>query len=252
MPKNELKVLVILLVAAVLLGVADVLLAVGLKRRAAVSRGERKGPALWERILLPPMLIGKSQTRRIAYIGVMAAVCIVVNLFEFKFADVQFSLTIFASVLSGVLIGPAFGAAAAFLGDFVGYLVNSWGFLYMPWVGASCAAMAFITGLVMKIPFRFRGSGYLKLALSCVLILAVCSVGINTTGFYFYYTRTAFSSRALELISEHFGGANTYLAYALVRLVFMGQLWNNLFNFALLFAAVPLLNAAKPLKISIR
>ena len=111
--------------------------------------------------------------------------------------------------------------------------------------------MALIAGFLMKLPFHFRGSCYANLALICLLSLLVCSVGINTTGFYFYYTGVGFSQKALGLLNEHFGGTNLYWTYALVRLVFMGQLLNNAVNFALLFAAVPLLKAIKPLKLKI-
>lgn len=208
--------------------------------------------SLWKRILFSEIILEKSRAQKIAYIGVMAALCIIVNLFEFRFADIQFSLTIFASVLTGMLIGPVFGFVAVFLGDFIGYVVNSWGFLYMPWVGIACATMALIAGLVMKLPLKIKGGAYIKLMIVCLLVLVVCSVGINTTGFYFYYTRVGFSSRALELIAEHFGAGTTYLSYALVRLFFMGQIWNSLFNYALLFVAVPMLNAVKPLKLNIK
>ncbi len=205
---------------------------------------------LWKRLLFSDAMLGRSYARRLAWISVMTALCILSNLLEFKFADIQFSLTLSASVLAGIIVGPVLGCAAAMLGDFLGFVVNSWGFLYMPWVGLSCAAMALIAGLVMKLPFHFRGSGYVKLAIICVLVLFFCSIGINTTGFYFYYTRVGFSAKALSLVEEYFGG-NSYLAYALVRLLFMGQIWNSLFNYAILFLAVPLLNAAKPLGIRI-
>lgn len=216
------------------------------------QRGESGKPSVWKRIFLSEILIEKSDAGKIAYIGVMAALCIISNTFEFRFADIQFSLTVATSILTGILLGPAYGFLAVFLGDAIGYIVNSWGFIYMPWVGVSVAFMAFLAGLVMKLPLRFKGSGYCKLALICVLTLLICSVGINTTGMYFYYTRIGFSPKALGFITEHFGGVNTYLTYALVRLLFMGQIWNSLFNYVLLFMAVPLLNAAKPLKIKIR
>lgn len=245
------NVLVILIViaslAALLLAVR---LGVLLRRRAPKRKPaeRKKGTGGVARLLLSETLAESTAARKIAYTGVVAALCIVVNLFEFKFADVQFSLTIFASVLAGILIGPMLGFAAVFLGDLIGFVVNSWGFVYMPWVGLSCATMALIAGFAMKLPLRFRGSGYVKLAIVCTAVLIVCTVGINTTGFYFYYTRIGFSERALGLIREHFG-ANGYLAYALVRLLFMGQLWNSLLNYALLFAALPLLAAVKPLKV---
>ncbi len=206
---------------------------------------------LWKRLLFSEVILEKSRSQKLAWIAVTAALCVLANFAEFKFADIQFSLTIFASVLAGIIVGPVFGFVASMLGDFLGFVVNSWGFMYMPWVGLSCACMALIAGFVINIPMEFKGSGYLKLAVICVLVLLVCSVGINTTGFYFYYTRVGFTSKALALVEEHFG-ENGFFAYALVRLFFMGQIWNSLFNYVLLFLAVPLLNAAKPLKIRIR
>ena len=205
----------------------------------------------WKRILYSDAILGLSDARQLAYIGVMTALCIAVNFFEIKLADTQFSFTVFASILSGILLGPVFGFVSSFLGDALGFLVNSGGFIYMPWVGLSVAFMAFFAGLFMNLPLRFRGGVYVKLALVCLVSLLVCSVGINSTGFYFFYTRVGFSGKALSLLQEHFGGVNLYWTYALVRLVFMGQLLNNAVNFALLFAIVPILRALKPLKLKI-
>ncbi len=220
------------------------------KNEAPMS--ERKA-SVWKKLLFSDILLEKSYAQKIAYVGVMTALNVLASMFlEFKFLDVQFSLTVFMSVLAGMLLGPFLGGTAAFLGDFIGYIFNSWGLLYYWWVALSSALMAVIAGLMMRLPLKFRGSGYVKLAAICLAVLAVCSVGVNTTGFYLYYSRVGFSEKALGLLTEHFGGANTYWTYALVRLVFLGQLWNNLFNYALLFAAVPLLNAAKPLKIRLQ
>ncbi len=209
---------------------------------------EKKAGA-WKRFLYSDLMLGLSDARQIAYIAVMTALCIAVNFFEIKFGDVQYSFTVFASILTGMILGPVYGFIAVFLGDAIGFLVNSGGFLYMPWVGLSVAMMGFIAGAMMKLPLHFKGSCYVKLAIICLLSLVVCSVGINTTGMYFYYTSVGFSQKALGYIGEYFGGVNLYWTYALVRLVFMGQLLNSAVNFALLFLAVPLLKAAKPLKL---
>ena len=217
----------------------------------AETQSQTTSYSLWQRALLSPVMLEKSKAGKLAYVGITTALCIAVNLFEFKFADIQFSLTVFASILAGILIGPFLGFVAVFLGDAIGFLCYSAGYMYMPWVGLAVAFMALISGLIMKLPLHFKGSGYVKLVLICITTLLVCSVGINTTGMYLYYTRIGFSSKALGLIQEHFGGTNTYFTYALVRLLFMGQIWNSLFNYALLFVTVPVLNAIKPLKISI-
>ncbi len=206
----------------------------------------------WKRILFSDAMLTKTKAQKIAAIGIMAALCIVANMFlEFKFGDVQFSLTLYISVLSGILIGPVFGFVAVFLGDLVGFLYNNWGALYLPWIGLSCAAMAVIAGLVMHLPLHFRGSLYVKLAAICVLVLLVCSVGISTTGFYLYYTKVGFSQAAMQTISEQFGTEVTYFGYVVYRLFFGGQIWNSLFNYALLFLTLPVLAAIKPLRLDL-
>jgi uncharacterized membrane protein len=90
-------------------------------------------------------------TQRIAYVAIMSAFLVVCNMFfEFKFADTQFSLTIFFSALTGLVIGPLYGFVACFLGDLVGFLYNSGGFMYMPWIGLAMGMVALISGLDMN------------------------------------------------------------------------------------------------------
>lgn len=208
---------------------------------------------IWKRILLPKLLLEKSPARQLAYVGVMTALCIIANMWEIKQLDFQFSITIYASVMAGIFIGPLLGFVASFLGDFLGFVVNSWGLTYYWWVALSCGMMAVIAGLVMRIPFRVRGSLYIKLAIVSVLVVAVCSVGINTTGLYLWnkFSGIGFGS-IFPVIEEHFGGQLSYWTYAIARLVFKGQLVNNLLNFALLYITLPALCAIKPLKLHLK
>ena len=152
----------------------------------------------WKRVLFSDFMLSRGKAQRIAVVGVMAALCIVSNMFlEIKFFDVQFSLTIFVSVLTGMLIGPLFGFFAVFLGDFLGYVYNSWGYIYMPWVGLSSALFALIAGLVMGIRIRKKWGIYCKLALICLITFFVCTAGVNSAGFYFYNKYSGFSTAAL-------------------------------------------------------
>ena len=201
----------------------------------------------FKRLLFSPLLADKSAAKKIAYIAVLAALCIVTNTFEIKFATVQFSFTIVSSVLAGMMIGPLFGAAAVFLGDGVGYLINSMGYPYYWWVALSCAMMAVIAGLVMLLPLRFRGSIFVKLALICILTLLVCSVLINSTGMYYIGLKIYMDKGVKAAIEERFGGRNTFFIYLVIRFFLLGQIWNSLINYALLFALVPALKAIKPL-----
>ncbi len=207
---------------------------------------------VWKRVLFSSVLADKSAAKKIAYIGVAAALCIATNMFEIKFATTQFSFTILSSVLAGILIGPLFGFCAVFLGDGVGYLVNSMGYPYYWWVALSCASMALIAGLTMAIPLRFKGSLSLKLAFICALVLAVCSVGINSTGMYFIGLKLYMPSDVAEAIATQFGGEWSFAAYLIIRFFLLGQIYNNLVNYALIFILVPALRAIKPLKIQLR
>lgn len=189
----------------------------------------------WKRILFSETLATKNTSHKIAYIAVITAFAVAANTFEFKLFDTQFSLTLLISALAGLLIGPLFGFAACFLGDFIGFLVNSSGYAYYPWIGISMGLVATFAGLIVGgIPKTKSWFLYVKLALVCVVTFLVCTVAINTTAFWILYSKV---------------GYGTYL---FSRLIVQGQIWNSLFNYALLFAFVPVLNRIKPLKIKIQ
>ena len=195
---------------------------------------EGKGVPFFKRLFLGA-LAGKKESQKIAYTAVVTAFVVASNMFEFKLADTQFSLTIFASAIAGILIGPLMGAAAAFLGDLVGFLYNSSGFAYLPWIGISLAVIALLSGLIVGgLQPRQSWFLYVKLALVCVLTFLICTVAINTTAFWKLYSKVSYGK------------------YLVSRLFLQGQIWNSLANYALLFVAVPVLNRIKPLKLRIQ
>lgn len=179
-----------------------------------------------KRLLFSEIMEDASKTQKIAYISIMTALLVVCNMFfEFKFADTQFSLTIFFSAMTGMIIGPLFGFVACFLGDLVGFLYNSGGFMYMPWIGLSMGMVALITGLIMNlIDFKFKGGVYIKIALVSVATFLVCTIAINTTAFWIMYNNKKVP----------------FTAYLITRLFVQGQIWNSLFNYVLLFVLYPL------------
>ena len=172
------------------------------------------------------LLINATKTQRIAYIAVMTALCVVGNMFfEIKFADIQFSLTLFISALTGMLIGPLFGFVACFLGDLVGFLYNSSGFMYMPWIGVAMGVVAFISGLFINgINLKFKGGIYIKILIVAVSTFLLCTVIINTIPFWVMY-----------------GKGVPFFAYLFTRLFIKGQIFNSLFNYALMFILFPLI-----------
>lgn len=199
------------------------------------------------------LLESKSSAHVTAYIGVMSAFCVVTNFVEFRIStDVQFSLTMIVAMLTGILIGPLLGFGASFLGDLVGFFLNPKGTIYMPWVGISVAMFAFLAGVIFNIlPGKSRGSLWWKLGLLTIGSFFVCTVAINSTGFYFYNRAIGFSAAVEEYVAQRFGDKVFFLAYVLYRLFFKLQIINSLINYGLLFLVVPFLARFKPLKLEI-
>ena len=178
-----------------------------------------------KKVMLSEIMMDSSHTQKIAYVALMTALTVVCNMFfEFKLADTQFSLTIFFSALTGMIIGPLFGFVACFLGDLVGFLYNSGGFMYMPWIGLSMGLVALISGLIMNcIEFNNKFTVYIKISIVSVLTFLLCTVAINTTAFWIIYNTKKVP----------------FFAYLVTRLFIQGQIWNSVFNYALLFVCYP-------------
>lgn len=217
----------------------------------AAPAGERKKAPLWKKLLFSDVLLFRPISHKLAYIGVMAALCIAVNTFEIKFADTQFSFSLFTALLAGVMLGALPGAVAVFVGDLFGYLLNSAGMYYYWWVALSLMLMSVIAGLSMRLPLRFRGSLFVKLALVTALTFGLCTVLVNSLGMYYIGNTMFVSQKLIDAINARFDGVWTFWNYVFVRLFVLGQIYNSILNYVLAFLAIPLLNAVKPLKLGL-
>ena len=180
--------------------------------------------------LFSPLVVSLPKSKKIAYIAVVTAITIVANtFFEIKFLGVQFSLTIFVSVLAGMILGALPGFVACFLGDLFGFLLHPFG-EYSPFIGIATGLMAVFGALIVALRMVFKGGLFVKIALVCVLIFAVCTAGITTV----YLNVVWYKSL-------------TYGECLFARLFVEGQIWNSLCNYALLFVIVPILTKIKPL-----
>ncbi len=188
-------------------------------------------------------LAKKSHAKKVAYLGLLTAINVVFNtFFEFRTLDVQFSFTITVSVITGILSGAFSGFFVCMLADFIGYLINSFGYLYMPWVGLSTGCLALFSGLIF---IKNSDKIIIKTIIISVVSLFVCTILINSTGFYFYNRAIGFSTAVLEYVNNYFGKNVSYVAYVAYRLIFKGQIYNNIFNYVLLFVVLPLLKKFK-------
>lgn len=200
-----------------------------------MSENGARERSMWKRLLFGALAYQKA-SRKIAYTALITGFVVVANMFfEFKLAETQFSLSLFVSAIAGILIGPVLGFAACFLGDLVGFLYNSGGFAYLPWIGLSLGVTAFLSGLIVGgLDYKKGWFLYVKLSLVCVLTFFICTIAINTTAFWLLYSKVSYGE------------------YLISRLFVQGQIWNSLVNYVLLFIAVPVLGAIKPLRLYIR
>ncbi len=195
------------------------------------------------KFLVSDFLRNLSVSKKIAFISLFTAISTLSNMYlEVRIFDVQYSLTIAFSFLNGLFLGPMFGFLSCFLGDLIGYLINNWGQLYMPWVGISTGTFAFISGSVFYFKSKKSASVFIKLALFAVISFIICTVLINSSGFYFYNRKMGFSDAVLSYAESLTGKREAgYFIYLLYRLIFKGQIFNSLFNYALIFIIVPIL-----------
>ena len=201
-----------------------------------------------QKAVFSSFLFKKSDGGKIAYLAAVTAFTVIANtLLEFRMFDTQISVTFFVSTLAGVILGGLSGFAACFIGDFLGFLINSWGMTYLFWVGLSTATVALIAGWTFTF-FRpkIKGLVFVQSAIVCVLSLLICTVAISSTGFYFYNEAMGFSKAVMDYVAQRFGGEVTYFAYVAYRLIFKLQILVNVFNGVLVFVALPVLKARLP------
>lgn len=183
------------------------------------------------RLMFSRTLEEKNAAKKIAYIALMTAFCVVANMLEIKLGSVQFSLTILISGLTGMVIGGGAGFCACFLGDLIGFFLHPFG-EYSPFIGISTGLMALFIGWAFYLFEQPQKGIYLKLGVACLLIFIVCTCGITTL--------------YLNLVWKK---SMTFWEYLPFRLFVEGQIYNSLVNSALVVLGLPALSKLKILKI---
>ena len=180
-------------------------------------------------------IAGKKRSVKLAYIAVFLAVNVVVNaVTSIPLGFVQFSFTISAVSLAGILLGPLFGFGVGFLGDLLGFFLGG-GAGYTPFVGLAMAVIGFLFGLVFCVEWKGRWAWCIKIALAAVLSFFVATVGITTTAGFYLWNKNGLP----------------FWDFAVLRLFISGQVWNNVINTALLYAILPTLSKIRALNLEI-
>lgn len=199
-------------------------------------------------LMFSPFLQGKSHSKKVAFVSLFTAFLIVCNsFFSFPIGDVQFSITIFASLLAGIVLGPIAGFLSCFIADLIGYFISSGGMFYYFWVGLSTSLFAFIAGLFFIGVNKQTKISLLIVRVSLIIVTSfiICTIFINSTGFYIYNKNIGALTKAIEYAKQTFGSEISFIIYLAYRLIFRGQILNSLFNYALFIIAIPVFKRIK-------
>lgn len=183
-----------------------------------------------------------SDGKKIARLAVFTALSVVTNAFvEIKLFDLQFSITMASSALIGLFLGGGQGFIVCVLGDFIGFLINNWGQVFMPWVGISTGLFALFASIFLKNREKESKKAFIaRFSLYVLTTFFACTICVNSVGFYCYNKYVVGFQDAFDnFASTYFGGGSGFLVYVVYRLFFKGQIWNSVANYALLAFMIP-------------
>lgn len=93
------------------------------------------------------------------------------------------SFTILIAFIAGIYLSAVPAVAVGFLGDLIGHIVFPMGGAYNWFVGLSCA----LSGLIPALVYKLKINKAWKLTISLAIYLVVCSLCLNTFGFWLQY-----------------------------------------------------------------
>ena len=125
--------------------------------------------------------------------AMLGALSVVIGIFcknFLNFGNGLFRVTFenFPIILSGILFGPAVGAAVGIVSDMVSYFLSTQSFAISPIVTLGAALVGAVSGIVSNYIIKKRGT--LRVVISTLAAHAVGSLIVKTFGIYAYYSMT--------------------------------------------------------------
>lgn len=125
-----------------------------------------------------------NKTYKLALTATLTALSIVANALTIPLTPSNaISFTILIAFTAGIYLGPLPAVTVGFLGDLIGHIVFPMGGAYNWFVGLSSALCGLIPAIIYKLPLK----KWAKLSVSLALYLVVCSLCLNTFGFWLQY-----------------------------------------------------------------
>ena len=125
--------------------------------------------------------------------AMLGALSVVIGIFcknFLNFGNGLFRVTFenFPIILSGILFGPAVGAAVGIVSDMVSYFLSTQSFAISPIVTLGAALVGAVSGIVSNYIIKKRGT--LRVVTSTLAAHVVGSLIVKTFGIYAYYSMT--------------------------------------------------------------
>ena len=122
--------------------------------------------------------------------AMLGALSVVIGIFcknFLNFGNGLFRVTFenFPIILSGILFGPAVGAAVGIVSDMVSYFLSTQSFAISPIVTLGAALVGAVSGTVSNYVIKKRGA--LRVVISTLAAHVVGSLIVKTFGIYTYY-----------------------------------------------------------------
>lgn len=173
------------------------------------------------------MSLGKAaeidMNKKIQYLavgGLLVAVDILCARFLYFYTPgniARISMQFLPNALSGLILGPIWGAVVCVCGDIVGMLLNSGGLVFTPLITMVCAVRGVLYGLVL----HKRKVNILRCILATGLVIAIADLGMMPVALMINYASNwslMFVGRLILLVAiPIYGGILFVVARALER-----------------------------------
>ena len=143
--------------------------------------------------------LNKRRSLIIAYTAILIALDMVLNTVALDIGYLSIAFTYIPCFVAGMFLGPISGGIVGLCGDLLGAVTK--GYSPSPVILISCMLIGVIPGLIFMIK---KIHPFIKLAISLVLSLFICTMGLSTLGTW--------------LIASAGGSSKTFAAFWLTRL----------------------------------
>lgn len=173
------------------------------------------GVTIFACIVKQPKRNNLTKTQKIAYISMLSALSVAVNILQIPTPLAQLSLVATVCCVAGVLLGPVEGFSVGLIGDLIAGIIAPMG-VYSPIIGIGTSLFGLVPGVVFS---YFKGKDWIKAIISFAITFILSSFILNTIGLCLIYPKYyVLADRMLLLpITFLFHALNCALSILVIR-----------------------------------